>query len=209
MENEAADSTADSLTSEVTNSAEKSSGDTEGNNVTITSEPISQLSRERTDSGTGSESGRGAGAGGKDRDKINILLKPVGDAPILKNKLWSVPSERQVSQITEFVKKYLKLEKNQNLFFFVNQLFAPAPDQCLRDLYECFGSDGKLVLHYSTTSVDWKSKDPEEDDLQISRALRNHFWFSRKYSFTQHMSYDSGSVTFSSHLRRESNHNQR
>lgn len=46
---------------------------------------------------------------------VNILLKPVGDAPILKNKLWAVPAERLVSQITEFVKKYLKLEKNQNL----------------------------------------------------------------------------------------------
>ncbi|CAL8122638.1 unnamed protein product [Orchesella dallaii] len=150
MENETADSTADGLTN--SSETEKNSGEQEGNNVSVTSEPISQLARERTDSGTGSESGKAAG--GKDRDKINILLKPVGDAPILKNKLWAVPSERQVSQITEFVKKYLKLEKHQNLFFFVNQLFAPAPDQCLRDLYECFGSDGKLVLHYSTT-VAW------------------------------------------------------
>ena len=32
---------------------------------------------------------------------------------------------------------------------YVNQAFAPSPDQTLNNLYECFGSDGNLVLHYS------------------------------------------------------------
>ncbi len=33
-------------------------------------------------------------------------------------------------------------------FLYVNQSFAPAPDVDVGTLYECFGSDGKLVLHY-------------------------------------------------------------
>lgn len=33
-------------------------------------------------------------------------------------------------------------------FIYVNQSFAPSPDQEVGTLYECFGSDGKLVLHY-------------------------------------------------------------
>lgn len=33
-------------------------------------------------------------------------------------------------------------------FLYVNQTFAPSPDQAVRNLYECFGADGKLVLHY-------------------------------------------------------------
>jgi len=39
----------------------------------------------------------------------------VGDAPILKQKLWAVPADKEVGQIIEFVKKYLKLEKHQGL----------------------------------------------------------------------------------------------
>uniref|UniRef100_A0A672LTB6 Ubiquitin-like protein ATG12 n=1 Tax=Sinocyclocheilus grahami TaxID=75366 RepID=A0A672LTB6_SINGR len=33
-------------------------------------------------------------------------------------------------------------------FIYVNQSFAPSPDQEVGVLFECFGSDGKLVLHY-------------------------------------------------------------
>ncbi|XP_021951938.1 autophagy protein 12-like [Folsomia candida] len=87
----------------------------------------------------------------RDKDKINIRLNAVGNAPILRQKLWAVPADREVGQIVEFVKKYLKLEKHQSLFLFVNQAFAPSPDQPLRELYECFGADGKIVFHYSTT----------------------------------------------------------
>lgn len=46
---------------------------------------------------------------------VNIRLNAVGNAPILRQKLWAVPADREVGQIVEFVKKYLKLEKHQSL----------------------------------------------------------------------------------------------
>ncbi len=46
---------------------------------------------------------------------VNIRLNAVGNAPILKQKLWAVPADREVGQIVEFVKKYLKLDKQQSL----------------------------------------------------------------------------------------------
>lgn len=33
-------------------------------------------------------------------------------------------------------------------FLYVNQTFAPAPDQTVKNLYDCYGADGKLVIHY-------------------------------------------------------------
>ncbi|KAJ8037842.1 Ubiquitin-like protein ATG12 [Holothuria leucospilota] len=81
-------------------------------------------------------------------DKIDILLKATGDAPILKRKKWSVPGDRKISSIIDFLKKYLKCEPHESLFLYVQQTFAPSPDQDIRNLYECYGSDGKLVLHY-------------------------------------------------------------
>uniref|UniRef100_A0A2I3RF84 Ubiquitin-like protein ATG12 n=1 Tax=Pan troglodytes TaxID=9598 RepID=A0A2I3RF84_PANTR len=69
---------------------------------------------------------------GDTKKKIDILLKAVGDTPIMKTKKWA----------------FLKLVASEQLFIYVNQSFAPSPDQEVGTLSECFGSDGKLVLHY-------------------------------------------------------------
>ncbi|XP_072884816.1 ubiquitin-like protein ATG12 isoform X1 [Hemitrygon akajei] len=82
------------------------------------------------------------------RRKIDILLKAVGDTPIMKQKKWTVERSRTIQALGQFVKKFLKLEPLEQLFIYVNQSFAPSPDQEVGTLYECFGSDGKLVLHY-------------------------------------------------------------
>ncbi|KAH9633071.1 hypothetical protein HF086_010180 [Spodoptera exigua] len=72
---------------------------------------------------------------GDNKVKIDILLKATGNAPIMKKKKWAVDAEKPIGWIMEF-------------FLYVNQTFAPSPDQLVKNLYECFGTDGKLVLHY-------------------------------------------------------------
>lgn len=86
-------------------------------------------------------------------DKIELILKPVSDAPIMKQKKWVVPATRTVGWINSFVRKYLKLTVDDSLFIYVNQSFAPQPDHSVRSLFDCFGSDGKLVLHYSKSQA--------------------------------------------------------
>lgn len=95
-----------------------------------------------------SEPKDGDSSKGDNKVKIDILLKATGNAPIMKKKKWAVDAEKPIGWIMEFVKKYLKLEPNEKLFLYVNQTFAPSPDQLVKNLYECFGTDGKLVLHY-------------------------------------------------------------
>ncbi|CAM1312373.1 ATG12 (predicted) [Pycnogonum litorale] len=80
--------------------------------------------------------------------KIDILLKATGDAPIMKQKKWSVDPTKKISWIIEFIRRYLKLDASESLFVYVNQAFAPSPDQDVKNLYECFGTEGKLILHY-------------------------------------------------------------
>jgi hypothetical protein len=54
---------------------------------------------------------------------------------------------------------FISIEQQFNLsaillqFVYVNQAFAPSPDQNVGNLCECFGSDGKLVLYYSKTQA--------------------------------------------------------
>ncbi|XP_063054855.1 ubiquitin-like protein ATG12 [Engraulis encrasicolus] len=83
-----------------------------------------------------------------EKKKIDVLLKAVGDTPIMKTKKWAVERGRTVQALSQFISRFLKLEPNEQLFIYVNQSFAPSPDQEVGVLFECFGSDGKLVLHY-------------------------------------------------------------
>ena len=53
---------------------------------------------------------------------VDILLKATGDAPIIKQKKWSVESNRTVGSISEFVKKYLKLGQQDSLVCFLFHL---------------------------------------------------------------------------------------
>lgn len=46
---------------------------------------------------------------------VDILLKATGNAPIMKKKKWAVDPERKIGWITEFMKKYLKLDRSEYL----------------------------------------------------------------------------------------------
>jgi len=84
---------------------------------------------------------------------IDVLLKAAGDAPIMKKKKWAVDPAKKVGWIIDFIRKYIRCEANESLFVYVNQSFSPAPDTEIRVLYDCFGSDGKLVLYYCKTQA--------------------------------------------------------
>uniref|UniRef100_A0A1A8SJE5 Ubiquitin-like protein ATG12 n=1 Tax=Nothobranchius rachovii TaxID=451742 RepID=A0A1A8SJE5_9TELE len=83
-----------------------------------------------------------------EKKKIDVLLKAVGDTPIMKKKKWAVDRGRTLQSLSQFISRFLKLDASEQLFIYVNQSFAPSPDQEVGILFDCFGSDGKLVLHY-------------------------------------------------------------
>ncbi|XP_028325809.1 ubiquitin-like protein ATG12 [Gouania willdenowi] len=84
----------------------------------------------------------------EEKKKIDVLLKAVGDTPIMKKKKWTVERMRTVHSLSQFISRFLKLDTNEELFIYINQSFAPSPDQEVGILFDCYGSDNKLVLHY-------------------------------------------------------------
>ncbi|KAH9512273.1 Ubiquitin-like protein [Bulinus truncatus] len=84
---------------------------------------------------------------------FDILLKPAGDAPIMKKKKWTVDRTKKICWVSDFIKKYIKIEPSDSLFLYVNQSYAPSPDTDIGSIFDCFGSDGKLVLHYCKTQA--------------------------------------------------------
>lgn len=83
--------------------------------------------------------------------KIEILLKAVGNAPILKKKKFLLERTKNMHYIIEWLKKYMKLETKEQLFLYVNQEFAPSPDAEIGTIYDCFRTGNNVILHYCTT----------------------------------------------------------
>ncbi|KAH8415549.1 hypothetical protein KR222_004560, partial [Zaprionus bogoriensis] len=105
---------------------------------------------------------------------VCILLNATGNVPIIKKRTWTVDPNKTVSWIQKFIHKYLKLDASEQIvgnssssrsisncsscfphlqFLYVNQTFAPAPDQIIKNLYDCHGTNGKLVLYYCKTQA--------------------------------------------------------
>ena len=48
-------------------------------------------------------------------EKVEVLLKPVGDAPTLKNRKWTIPGDWSVRKVSDTVRSMLKLEAHESL----------------------------------------------------------------------------------------------
>ncbi|NWH81282.1 ATG12 protein, partial [Piaya cayana] len=52
---------------------------------------------------------------GDAKRKIDVLLKAVGDTPIMKTKKWAVERTRTIQGLVDFIKKFLKLMASEQL----------------------------------------------------------------------------------------------
>ncbi|KAL3768760.1 hypothetical protein ACHAWU_006861 [Discostella pseudostelligera] len=96
-------------------------------------------------------------------EKIKVHLVAVGSAPILKKSKFLMNADDRFAVAIAFLRKVLKLSsssttssvsnttgmKASSLFLYVNAAFVPSPDERIGDLFDCFGSRGELVIHYS------------------------------------------------------------
>ncbi|NXE52008.1 ATG12 protein, partial [Casuarius casuarius] len=94
--------------------------------------PVSPQSEGRREGGEDTQEG-GAAAGAADppppsagspgteepagdtKKKIDVLLKAVGDTPIMKTKKWAVERTRTIQGLVDFIKKFLKLMASEQL----------------------------------------------------------------------------------------------
>lgn len=96
-----------------------------------------------------------AKAPSSDETKIEIFLKNTGNAPVIKNNKtkWLVKASTKVAEVAKLLIKLLNLDSSQSIFIYVNQSFAPALDQTVQNLFDCYECDKKLVLYYATTQA--------------------------------------------------------
>eukprot|EP00793_Prasinoderma_coloniale_P000625 PRCOL_00003774-RA len=80
--------------------------------------------------------------------KVVVLLKATGDAPILKQSKFKVNATDRVAKVADFVRKNVKKDA---VYLYIASTFQPAADRLLGDLFDSYGTGGKLVFQYATT----------------------------------------------------------
>ncbi|KAG0303116.1 hypothetical protein BGZ98_006985 [Dissophora globulifera] len=81
--------------------------------------------------------------------KVVVRFKGVGGVPVMKNNLFKITGNRKFSAVIQFLRKEINYKNSDPLVFYVNSAFSPAPDEIVGDLFQCFGTDGTLIVNYS------------------------------------------------------------
>ena len=79
-------------------------------------------------------------------DKVVVLLKATGDAPILKQNKFKITSSDCFEKVVGFLSN--QLGKKQ-IFVYLNSAFTPSYDETVANLYSWHGVEGKLVVNYA------------------------------------------------------------
>ncbi|GAA5847765.1 hypothetical protein JCM9279_005024 [Rhodotorula babjevae] len=89
----------------------------------------------------------------KDLTKVVVRFKATGNAPIMKQNFYKITASNQFRTVIAFLRKELGWKPADSLFLYINSSFSPAPDDTVANLFKCFGTEGHLIVNYSSTQA--------------------------------------------------------
>ncbi|SJX63860.1 probable Autophagy-related protein 12 [Sporisorium reilianum f. sp. reilianum] len=89
----------------------------------------------------------------RNSSKVVVRFKAIGNAPIMKNNHFRITAFNRFQAVTVFLRKELNFKPTDSLFLYINASFSPAPDDTVGNLFRCFGTEGHLIVNYSTTAA--------------------------------------------------------
>ncbi|KAK9495707.1 ubiquitin-like autophagy protein Apg12-domain-containing protein, partial [Lipomyces doorenjongii] len=85
--------------------------------------------------------------------KVGIKFRAIGSAPILSHPVARITASQRFEVVVRFLRRQLKCKDTDPLFVYVNSTFAPALDQEVGYLHDCFKIDGHLHVSYCNTAA--------------------------------------------------------
>ena len=79
-------------------------------------------------------------AGGFEKPKVNVRFKAVGSAPILKQQVYKISATQRFEAVVIFLRKVLKVRREDSVFLYVNSTFAPSMDEVVGNLHRVSAS---------------------------------------------------------------------
>ncbi|GAA5953522.1 hypothetical protein JCM3765_005062 [Sporobolomyces pararoseus] len=89
----------------------------------------------------------------KDPVKIIVRFKATGNAPIMKQNLFKITASHKFQAVHQFLRSQLNFKPADPLFLYINSSFAPAPDDLVSSLFSAYGTEGQLIVNYSSTQA--------------------------------------------------------
>ncbi|GAA6035793.1 hypothetical protein JCM8097_005705 [Rhodosporidiobolus ruineniae] len=89
----------------------------------------------------------------RDTTKVVVRFKATGNAPIMKQNFYKIAASNRFERVIAFLRKELGWKQSDSLFLYINSSFSPAPDDTVANLYKCFGTEGHLIVNYSSTQA--------------------------------------------------------
>ncbi|KAI9726792.1 MAG: Ubiquitin-like protein [Chrysothrix sp. TS-e1954] len=89
------------------------------------------------------------GAGDLQQAKVNVRFHAIGSAPQLRQKVYKITSTQRFENVVVSLRKKLGVESGESVFCYVNQVFAPALDEVVGNLWRCFKTGDELVVAYA------------------------------------------------------------
>ncbi|SMN19120.1 similar to Saccharomyces cerevisiae YBR217W ATG12 Conserved ubiquitin-like modifier involved in autophagy and the Cvt pathway [Maudiozyma saulgeensis] len=81
----------------------------------------------------------------KSLEKIKIKFIPIGSIAGMVPSVFKISQGQPFSMILAFLKKKLKI---QNIYCYINNSFAPSPQQIIGDLWQQFKVNDELIVSY-------------------------------------------------------------
>lgn len=87
--------------------------------------------------------------------KVVVVLKAVGNAPILSTSKIKISGMVRVISLYEYLKKTLKksISDNESIFIYCNNDFSPPLTTYVMDLYNHYSTSGELIINYAITEA--------------------------------------------------------
>ncbi|KAF2642630.1 APG12-domain-containing protein [Massarina eburnea CBS 473.64] len=81
--------------------------------------------------------------------KVTIRLQPIGSAPHLKQRVFKISANQRFEVIVRSLRKKLGVKDHESVFCYIGNVFSPALDEVVANLWRCFKQGEELVVGYA------------------------------------------------------------
>ncbi|KAI5813456.1 ubiquitin-like autophagy protein Apg12-domain-containing protein [Pyronema omphalodes] len=85
--------------------------------------------------------------------KVTIKFKAMGSAPMLNKDTYKIKTSQRFENVAVFLRSQLGIGPADSLFLYINFTFAPALDENVGNLWNCFKTGEELIINYSMQSA--------------------------------------------------------
>ncbi|KAF2277145.1 ubiquitin-like protein ATG12 [Westerdykella ornata] len=81
--------------------------------------------------------------------KVTVRLHPIGSAPQLSQRVFKLSTNQRFETIVRFLRRKLAVKEHESVFCYIGNVFSPALDENVGNLWSCFKANEELNVGYA------------------------------------------------------------